>query len=243
MWAVFTFNGRDGRIPLVSGFALHSRNRPTVHFSPIDPSGTTFQRRFGPDYHNFPGKFLARGEVRRELIEISMPQGEPITPGRFAVKFEPEAGNGFAPFAPAVVEMKPLSATEATAVDAFLRMPAPHDKGHNLWPDMFQRNQRKDLSPVTSALQPAAARRFALFAFLHHVVHGPDDLAHIDLKLLDAITEPLFAPEVLAMRYELLNARGDKRAPYYRALLEKTRGMKHRIDDIDAGSGWLSRLR
>lgn len=143
--------------------------------------------------------------------------------------------------APVIVELVQPSSSDAAEARRLLHLDPSRAAGSPMWKSFVD-----DPGPVSPspALSMEARSQLALHLFLKRAVTGPEDLAHVDPSLLDAVTEPSLQAEVFALRFELAVARRSRETIWLRKqLLSRWKGMGHRIDQIEQGLGTLFELR
>lgn len=109
------------------------------------------------------------------------------------------------------------------------------------WSDFILRPASPpELQRVSSEIR----RLLALPLFVQRAVHGPAPIAELELDRLDAIQGGPLDAENLALRYELLAARGAReKLPLRTRMLAAWPGLAWRAREADDGSGLLESLR
>lgn len=140
---------------------------------------------------------------------------------------------------PAIAVTLVAPTREDSAAAAMLR--AAHGTGAPSWSRLLD-DGPPELPEV--ALSAAAWRQLAFHEAVHRVVVGTPSLDQVDPATFDGFDGTPLAGEAALLRLELLEARGDSGAAALRATIAGSwPGLRWRLEEMTAGSGWLSGLR
>lgn len=221
------------------------RNLPGVALtSGPGPIGATFRREDGFEHVHTaarldgvghpPRAFKLAPKVDRTML-CDLTSAAPDEPGRYTVTLCYAHQGHQVDAAPFQVELVAPSEADAEAAQALLKqakMPT--------WGSFLEDNWR---TVDATKLSPAAREALAFHLFVHRAVYGPDGLAALDPAPLRALGAP-YQDEAKLLELELLLARKDEEgAAALRASLAGKKGLAWRVEQIDAGNGWLASLR
>ena len=134
-----------------------------------------------------------------------------------------------------------VRATARDDLERVYAMAGPRMADADAWTELVLDGRR---APALGSVSRSASDAIAYPLLLHRVLHGPDSMAELDLHRLEIPAPGPLAPELAAVRYELLRARGDPRCPALRAeILATWPGLAWRLDEADDGEGLLQALR
>lgn len=221
------------------GFDLLSVTVP-VQFTFVGPDGRrselpTRSLRVGegpPD-----GITLAPGQAWTMLFDISE-LTPPLTPGAYTLESLYRTRHGAYPAAPVPVTISAPSLEDGVAAG---RLRAAQNAPDPSW-SRFLDNGRADLPEVE--LSPEGWRALAFHEAVHRAVYGHQALKAIDPALFDGFKTGPLAGAAALIRLELWRARDDARAGRLtEKLLAQWPGLRWRVQEIEAGRGWLASLR
>lgn len=183
------------------------------------------------------GISLGPGEARTMLFDISE-LDPPLTPGAYTLESLYRTRHGSYPAPPLPVAI--VAPSHEDGVNA-ARLRSAQNAPEPSW-SRFLDEGRADLPEVE--LSPEGWRALAFHESVHRAVYGHLALKAIDPALFDGFKAGPLAGEAALIRLELWLARGDGRAARVREkLLVQWPGLRWRVEEIDAGRGWLAVLR
>lgn len=183
------------------------------------------------------GLELSQGEVRRSLIDVSGLLPQVLAPGVYSAVL---SYGGM------------LAAAESAPIRLTVRAASPPERDERR--ALQQEIERRDtwgqwtllppLDPTTIVLPKSARDPLRFNKLLRWITYGPDPLEEIDPAVLDVLAG-VFAPEAVALRAELLLARGDRAG--VKAIVSRIRshhkGLAWWADALDTGTSNIAWLR